>query len=247
MSMQVWSISDVGIVRKESPNEDTYLVEHLDENAVLIAVCDGMGGANAGEVASSMAANALRTTFTARYKKNMSDEKVTQALLSAVGEANRVVFETAAKNSELLGMGTTVVAAYCDKKHAVVANVGDSRCYLATEEGLKRITNDHSLVAEMIRRGEISPLEGQRHPSRNLITRALGVESAVKCDTFTTPVKTGEFLLLCSDGLHDQVCEPEIYYEIFEAGKPAEACANLAALANSRGGTDNTTLVLISF
>ncbi len=245
--MQVWSISDVGIVRKGSPNEDTYMVEHLDENVLLAAVYDGMGGANAGEVASAMASETFRAAFTARYKKGMADEKVQDALLAAAKEANHEVFEAATRDEQLLGMGTTVVAAYCDDRHAVVANIGDSRCYLVAEEGLKRITNDHSLVAEMIRRGEISPLEGQRHPSRNLITRALGVEPNVKCDIFVTPVKAGEFLLLCSDGLHDQVSEPEIYYEIFEAGKPADACANLAALANARGGSDNTTIVLISF
>lgn len=247
MSMQVWSVSDVGIVRRGSPNEDTYLIEHLDEHTILAVVCDGMGGANAGEVASAMATNTFCTVFAAQHKKNMSDEKLQQALVAGAAEANRQVFEAAARDSALLGMGTTLVAAYCDGHHAVVANVGDSRCYLVTEEGLKRITHDHSLVAEMIRRGEISPLEGQRHPSRNLITRALGVEPNVRCDTFVTPVKAGEFILLCSDGLHDQVSEPEIYYEIYETGKPAEACANLAALANARGGSDNTTIVLISF
>lgn len=247
MAIQVWAATDVGIVRRGSPNEDTYMIRDLNEDVLLAAVCDGMGGANAGEVASSMAAETFVKTFAARYKKTSSDDCLQDDLVRAVKAANTEVFEAAAANAELLGMGTTLVAACCDQRHAIVANVGDSRCYHVTEDGLKRVTNDHSLVAEMIRRGEISPLEAQRHPSRNLITRALGVDAAVKCDTFVTPVKKGEFILLCSDGLHDQVSEPEIYYEIYETGKPQEAPANLAALANSRGGSDNTTVVLISF
>ena len=245
--MQVWSITDVGIVRQGSPNEDTYLVEHLGENVLLAAVCDGMGGANAGEVASSMAADTFRQVFTARFKKNLSDDKLCENLVQSAKEANKAVFEASVKDKSLIGMGTTIVAACCDDSHAVVANIGDSRCYLVTEDGLKRVTSDHSLVAEMIKRGEISPLEAQRHPSRNLITRAIGVDPSVQCDTFITPVKAGEFILLCSDGLHDQVSEPEIYYEIYETGKPEEACTNLVKLANARGGSDNTTIVLISF
>ena len=247
MSIQIWSATDVGIVRKGAANEDTYMIEALPDGTLLAAVCDGMGGANAGEIASSIAAEAFRQGFAERYKKGLTDEKLQECLVQAAGEANELVFDTAAENLQMTGMGTTIVAAYCDDSHAVIANIGDSRCYLATEDGLRRMTNDHSLVAEMIKRGELSPLEGQRHPSRNLITRALGVDSKVKCDTFVTPVRQGEFVLLCSDGLHDQVSEPEIYYEIYETGKPEAACDNLVKLANARGGTDNITLVLISF
>ncbi len=247
MASQVWFATDVGVVRKGAPNEDTYLIEHLNDGTLLAAVCDGMGGANAGEVASSIAAEAFRQVFIDRYKKGASDEKHKDDLTQAAKEANKAVFDAAVEDRSLMGMGTTLAAAYCDSRHAIIANIGDSRCYHVTEDGLKRITEDHSLVAEMIKRGELSPLEGQRHPSRNLITRALGVEPTVKCDTFATSVKPGEFLLLCSDGLHDQVSEPEIYYEIYETGKPEAACHNLVELANARGGTDNITLVLISF
>lgn len=247
MAKEVWFATDVGVVRKGAPNEDTYLIEHLTDGALLAAVCDGMGGANAGEVASSIAAEAFRQGFVDRYKRNASDDRLREELVQSVKEANKAVFDAAVEDKTLLGMGTTIVAAYCDGTHAVIANVGDSRCYHVTEDGLKRITEDHSLVAEMIKRGELSPLEGQRHPSRNLITRALGVDPSVKCDTFVAAVKAGEFILLCSDGLHDQVSEPEIYYEIYETGKPQEACHNLIELANARGGSDNITLVLVAF
>lgn len=245
--MKVWTMTDVGIVRQGAPNEDACLVTELDTDVVLAAVCDGMGGANAGEVASAMAIEAYEQAFLNGYQKNASDSALEACIVNAVKAANTCVSEAAVKDKDLLGMGTTIVTAYCSSGRAVIGNVGDSRAYHVAEDGLRRVTTDHSLVSEMIRRGEISPLEAQRHPSRNLITRALGVEPTVRCDTFVCPVQEGEFLLLCSDGLHDQVSEPEIYYEIYESGHPEEACANLIRLANARGGRDNITIVLIAF
>lgn len=123
----------------------------------------------------------------------------------------------------------------------------DSRAYHITEDGIFKITEDHSLVSELVKSGQLSSMEARRHPSRNLITRALGVEPEVECDIYCCDVKKGEFILLCSDGLHDQVSEPEIYYEVYETGKPQSACENLVKTANQRGGSDNVTIVLIAF
>lgn len=244
--MQVWKISDVGISRRNNPNEDTYLLEETADGCLLAAVCDGMGGANAGEIASGLASKAFRETFLEDLG-GWNEEKLKKRMKDAVSKANKDVFDASAGDSGLAGMGTTIVAAFVNGEgQAVLANVGDSRAYLASEEGLVQLTQDHSLVNEMIIRGEISKLEAHRHPSRNLITRAVGVEPEVKCDTYSCAAKKGDFILLCSDGLSDQVSEPEIYYEIYESGHPELACQSLVDVANSRGGSDNITMILIA-
>lgn len=244
--MEVWKISDVGISRQGNPNEDTCFVETLGDGAVLAVVCDGMGGANAGEVASGMAAGAFRETFLDGYKK-WSRDGAKKRMIASVKSANDKVFDAAIKDDTLTGMGTTVVAAaVSDDGEAVLANVGDSRAYILTEDGIKQVTTDHSLVNEMIMRGEITKAEAHRHPSRNLITRAIGVEPEVKCDCYYIKVDRGDYLLLCSDGLNDQVSEPEIYYEVYESGHPETACRSLVEVANARGGSDNVTIILIA-
>ncbi len=244
--MQTWSASDVGVSRRDSPNEDTALLETLPDGSVLAAVCDGMGGANAGEVASSMAAEALREVFGGGVR-HWDQKTVCKKLIAGADEANRRVYDEAISRPELKGMGTTIVAAAVHPDgRAVVCNIGDSRAYHLTEFGMSQITVDHSLVSEMIRRGELTRGEAHRHPSRNLITRAVGVDPEVKCDTYYCAVKPGEYILLCSDGLHDQVSEPEIWYEVFESGRPEDACRNLVEVANNRGGRDNVTIILIA-
>lgn len=243
--MEVWGITDVGIVRSGSPNEDAYMIKHLEEDTLLAVVCDGMGGANAGEVASAIAIDVFKKYFESAGSECASKGK--EHLTKVICDANQAVFEASLKDDELTGMGTTVVAAICQENIAVLANVGDSRGYHITEDGISHITTDHSLVSEMLRKGEISQIDAHRHPSRNLITRALGVEPEVLCDTYLCPVKKGEYILLCSDGLNDQVSEPEIYYEVFESGHPEKAGENLVAVANSRGGSDNITIILIAF
>ncbi len=244
--MQTWTITDVGVSRQNSPNEDSLLLETMTDGSLLAAVCDGMGGANAGEVASSMAAEAFRTVYSSKFSR-WDQKDARRRLASAVDEANRRVFDAALEQPKLKGMGTTVVAAAIrDDGKAVICNVGDSRAYHLTEYGISQITSDHSLVNEMLLRGEITKGEAHRHPSRNLITRAIGVDPEVQCDTYYCTIRKGEYILLCSDGLHDQVSEPEIYYEVFESGHPEEACANLVQVANNRGGRDNISIILIA-
>ncbi|MBQ5814013.1 MAG: Stp1/IreP family PP2C-type Ser/Thr phosphatase [Clostridia bacterium] len=243
--MKIWNVTDVGVVRKGSPNEDTYMSETFEDGSIIAAVFDGMGGANAGEVASNMASGCFRRNFTEQYLKGERD--IAGIMISCTKKANAEVFEASSYERDLVGMGTTLVAAYCKENTAILANVGDSRAYLITDAGIRCITNDHSLVSEMVRMGELSQIEARKHPSRNIITRAIGVDPVVKCDTYECPVKEGEYILLCSDGLSDQVSDPEIYYEVYESGHPEEACENLVKVANSRGGSDNVTIVLISF
>ena len=144
-------------------------------------------------------------------------------------------------------MGTTMVAAVCGEGQALIGNVGDSRAYLLDDSGMRQITEDHSLVTELMKRGDLTSYQASRHPSRNVITRAMGADATVKCDTFLEPLKPGQFLLLCSDGLIREVTEPEIYYEIYQAEHPETACARLLDMAKSRGGRDNITMILIAY
>ena len=243
--MKAWKISDVGISRKGKPNEDICLLEDIGQGCMLGVVCDGMGGENAGEVASEMAATAFRQAFLRDYDR-WSASHVEKCLKTAIKEANDRVFQAAVNDTSFSGMGTTIVAAVIGGDgEAVLANVGDSRAYYINEEGISQITTDHSLVNELIIRGEISRIEAQRHPKRNLITRAIGADPRVRCDTYVKKIRRGDYILLCSDGLNDQVSGPEIYYEVYESGKPEQACENLVAIANSRGGSDNITIILI--
>lgn len=239
--MRAWAITDIGKAR--AVNEDAYCVkidEKTREKAAFI-LCDGMGGANAGEVASSTAIEA----FVENIVHNGTD--LERQIRDSVAYANRVVYDLSQSRPEYNGMGTTLVTMLCDGKHVCIGNVGDSRAYLIRESGIQQITADHSLVSEMIRLGELTAEEAQHHPSRNVITRALGAEPAVKCDVFSLQVQPGDYVLMCSDGLTNHVSDPELFYEVFHTGHPEHACQVLTDIANNRGGQDNITIVLVSF
>ncbi len=244
--MKAWGLTDVGVVREV--NQDTFRME-LDSAAArgLFLVCDGMGGAKAGEVASGLAADAFLNSLQTAWKEPGKPESLKGRLLEAYDQVNEVIFDASRLNEDYAGMGTTMVSAICGENGVLVGNVGDSRAYLLTENGMQQITEDHSLVTELMKRGDLTPYQASRHPSRNVITRAMGAEATVKCDTFTVPVKTGQFLLLCSDGLTREVTEPEIYYEVYQTEQPETACDRLMALAKHRGGHDNITLILVQF
>lgn len=244
--MNAWGKTDPGVVRES--NEDSYtLWVSEDGGRGLFAVCDGMGGANAGEVASRMAADAF-CEVTAPLKEGAFTLRTAQKRLQEAADlANGRIYAASRENPEQAGMGTTMVTVTCNAYSVAVGNIGDSRAYLADDEGLHQLTVDHSLVSEMIRRGELTPLQAMRHPSRNVITRALGVEGQVPCDLFTLEAKPGNMLLLCSDGLVSEVTDPEIYYEIYQSGDPAGACDRLIETARARGGHDNITAVLAAF
>ncbi len=240
--MKAWGLTDIGNVREV--NQDTYRIQCRDDGtAGVFLVCDGMGGANAGEVASTMAAEALLNALSDSWQRGGSREGLRQAYAAA----NETVFDAAQSNEDYAGMGTTMVTAVCAGDRALIANVGDSRAYFLDENGLRQITEDHSLVGELMKRGDLTPYQASRHPSRNVITRAIGADASVRCDVFEETLQPGQFLLLCSDGLTREVTEPEIYYEIFQAEHPETACRRLVDLAKNRGGRDNITLLLIMF
>ncbi len=244
--MKAWGLTDVGVVREV--NQDTFRMEYdAQTGRGLFLVCDGMGGANAGEVASGLAADAFLNCMQSVWKEPGKPDGLKDRLLEAYDQVNEVVFDASQMNPAFAGMGTTMVCAICGEGRALIGNVGDSRAYLLTEQGMTQITEDHSLVTELVKRGDLTPYQASRHPSRNVITRAMGAEATVKCDTFTAEAKPGEFLLLCSDGLIREVTEPEIYYEIFQAERSDSAAARLLDMAKHRGGHDNITMILIQF
>jgi protein phosphatase len=198
-------------------------------------------------VASGLAADAFVQSMDNCWKERFDSTDFKKRLLEGYTQANEVIYDASRANSDYAGMGTTMVAAICGDGQMLVGNVGDSRAYFLDETGMRQITEDHSLVTELMKRGDLTPYQASRHPSRNVITRAMGADATVQCDTFAETVKPGNFLLLCSDGLIREVTEPEIYYEVFQAEHPETACARLLEMAKSRGGRDNITVVLIGF
>lgn len=240
--MEIWGITDKGAVRKQ--NQDAYRVECLGEGLVLGVVCDGMGGALAGNVASSLAVQSFWDTAAARCAGGLPD-RPEQVLRDALAVSNEEVYRRSQEDEDCRGMGTTLVAVLTDGRRAWVLNVGDSRCYLADREAIRQVSRDHSLVEMLIARGEITPEQARSHPHKNLITRALGVESTVTPDVFELDCKQGDFFLLCSDGLSNQVTGQEILYEIIHGGEPDDCCQRLLDIALSRGAPDNVTAVLV--
>lgn len=241
--MNVWTITDIGVVRQQ--NQDACRVESLSPEQVLLMVCDGMGGARAGNIASELAVGAFGDAVLERLNDPERAGDPGAVLLESVEAANRVVCHRANTDPACLGMGTTLVAALVTDQTCYVVNVGDSRAYLASADGIRRITRDHSLVEDLVERGEITPDQARTHPQKNLITRALGTMESAKADLFEEPRVPGSFLLLCSDGLSNVVTDQEILYEIIHGGEPSDCCKRLLDTALQRGAPDNVTAVLL--
>jgi protein phosphatase len=230
MNFSVGARSDVGRGRPE--NEDRYLVDHEDR---LYAVADGMGGHRAGEVASATAIDALQAAFAEGA-----------ALDQAVGEANAAVFEKASTNLDMRGMGTTLTAAaLLDDHRVLLGHVGDSRAYLMRDGAVTQITEDHSLVEQLVREGRLSPEEAASHPQKAIITRALGIDPEVEVDTYPVDLRPGDRLLLCSDGLTNMLTDTTIAGVLRRQPDPQQAADMLVDLANEAGGDDNITVVVI--
>lgn len=241
--MQYWSLTDPGCVRTQ--NQDAYQVVQLDRSTLLCVVCDGMGGAKAGNVASALAADVFVDEVKHNYRGSMGTEPLNQMLDQAVRQANFTVFDKSNQSEEFAGMGTTLVAALIHGKSVTVVNVGDSRVYRVNEDGIFQITLDHSLVQLMIQRGELTPERAKTFPGKNYITRAIGTEPTVKCDIFHMDLKRGDSLLLCSDGLTNLVHDQEILFEIVHGISKKNCCDRLLTIAKNRGAPDNVTSILV--
>lgn len=242
--MQGWGLTDVGCVRKQ--NQDAFQIVRLDRNTLLCVVCDGMGGAKSGNVASSLAAEVFVQEVQRCWGPRMDWDKSDMALRSALKLANFTVYDQAVQFEEFAGMGTTLVAALVRKGQASILNVGDSRAYHINEDGIRQITRDHSLVQMMVDRGDLTAEQAKNYPGKNLITRAVGTDSAVLFDLFRQEVKRGDFLLLCTDGLSNLLEDQEILFEVVHGVNKRHCCKRLLDIATSRGSPDNVTSVLIS-
>ena len=241
--MQSWGLTDPGCVRKQ--NQDAYQIEQLDRNTMLCVVCDGMGGAKSGNIASRLASEVFVEEVKRSWKPGMEQDKVDQMLRSAVKLANFTVYDQAAQFEEFEGMGTTLVAALIRGKKATVVNVGDSRCYGIDRGGIHQISRDHSLVQLMVDRGELTPEMSKSYPGKNLITRAIGTEPIVLCDLFHEEVSKGDYLLLCSDGLSNMMDDQEILFEVVHGVNKKQCCKRLLDIAKNRGAPDNVTGILV--
>lgn len=241
--MQYWALSDTGCVR--SQNQDAYRVEELDRSTTLCVVCDGMGGAKSGNVASSLAVEVFVEDVRNRWKPGMKTEETDQVLRAAVKLANFTVYDQAMQFEEFNGMGTTLVAALIHGQSVTVVNVGDSRAYRVNQEGIRRLTVDHSLVELMLERGELTPEQARNYPGKNFITRAIGTDLQVVCDIFHVDVERGDWLLLCSDGLTNTMDDQEILFEVIHGVNKQFCCQRLLDIAKNRGAPDNVTSVLV--
>jgi protein phosphatase len=239
-----WAVTDKG--EKRADNQDYHHLELSYANGLgVCVVCDGMGGAKSGNIASKTAADAFINDLRLQLKSGMNRKGIKSALALAVSSANLQVYEKAQTDPVFYGMGTTLVGAVVTPDSAVIINVGDSRAYHITDDGIFQITRDHSLIEDLIERGEITREEGKTHPSKHLITRVLGTEDTVLPDLFSVELNEGDCLLLCSDGLNGVVEDQEILFEVLHGGDPAMACERLKDMANGKGGPDNITVVLV--
>ncbi len=242
--MQYWGLTDPGCIRPQ--NQDTYRIEMLDKHTVLCVVCDGMGGAKSGDVASALAVETFTNEIKNTYNGDMDGEAVENVLREAVDKANFAVYDKAKHCEEYTGMGTTLVAVLVQNKRATFVNVGDSRGYYIAAEGIRQITKDHSLVQMMVIRGELTPEQAKTYPGKNFITRAIGTESVVECDISSISIKKGNYILLCTDGLSNLLDEQELLYEVAHEGQPDQCCQRLLEIAKKRGAPDNVTSTLVA-
>ncbi|MGZ4312756.1 MAG: Stp1/IreP family PP2C-type Ser/Thr phosphatase, partial [Solirubrobacteraceae bacterium] len=225
----IWK-TDTGRQRRD--NEDNAFVR-----APLFVVADGMGGAQAGEVASKLAVEEFHEALP---DQGSAEERLTDRIRAA----NRRIFDLSRTEHEHAGMGTTLTAAYLDDDHLAVAHVGDSRAYIFRDGELGRLTQDHSLVEELLRQGKLTEEQAAEHPQRSIITRALGIEGDVEVDTWSYPVQAGDVVLLCSDGLTSMIGEEQIVQILRSERSLDRAADRLIGAANDAGGRDNITVVL---
>lgn len=246
MIVEVYGLMDIG--KRRELNEDSYKIIGFAENEPrgLCVLADGMGGHNAGEVASRTAVEVITEELGEKLGEE-NDEKINFNIAAAIDFANSKVYEMSIGNPEQAGMGTTTVIAYVKDDSVRIANIGDSRAYAVSEKKICKITTDHSVVEQLVKNGTISPEEARVHPDKNLITRALGTEEFVDADFYDYKPKEGEVVLLCSDGLTEMLYEDEIKDIINNAGSMKDAVEKLVEKANDNGGVDNITVICIQF
>ncbi len=240
--MNLFALSNVGKIRQD--NQDSFRFEKIGEEQAAFVVCDGMGGAQAGQVASSVAAEVFLSQLRDYVREKMTLRYMESTLLNALRFACFETYQKANSAPEFFGMGTTLVGGLYHEGQVLLANIGDSRAYLCDGEGLKRLTRDHSFVEELVQMGEITEEQARSHPRRNIITRALGPERRPQPDLYPFTMEKGQKLLLCSDGLSGMVEDKEIE-AILRDTEEDRICEKLIEKANENGGTDNITVLVV--
>lgn len=237
--------SDIGKVR--SVNEDSCWSAQPGGDTALAVVADGMGGHQAGDVASQMAISVFRDLFQQNAaKESFSPDERKMLLRQAITMANEAIYEVASRNDQYYNMGTTIVAAMLDSSYAVIGHVGDSRAYRIANGGIEQLTEDHTLVNELLKSGQLSAEEAANHPRRNVLTRAVGTDASTEIDIQSIPWRAGDILMLCSDGLTNMVSEELMIATIANEELSLDARADkLIQLALQAGGDDNITVVLL--
>ncbi len=230
--MRIGVMTDIGKARRT--NEDAFLAE-----PPWFAVADGMGGHAAGDVASRLAIEAVRSFVAGR------EDPAETVIVEAIRKANGMIWRRSQENRWLDGMGTTLTLMKVESGRCVIGHVGDSRGYLVRDGAVRRLTTDHSVVEELVRTGTLSERDALEHPQRNLLTRALGANPDVQVDLVTEPLMAGDRLLLCTDGLTAVVLDHELGEILTEEAEPEKAAARLVQIANARGGPDNITVVVL--
>ena len=240
--MMIYGATDIGMVRRE--NQDSYDIRtDFPSGHVACVVCDGMGGPAGGRQASGIAVRAYMDCLSRRLEPGMDTPELRKLSREAVSEANHAVWN-AAQEMGYPSMGTTLVAAIACTSGVLISNVGDSRAYYLSDTQIFRVTRDHSVVQDMVERGEICEEEARIHPKRNLITRALGPDDTVECDNYVCQLRRNDALLLCSDGLVNTLTDAEML-AIVRQSPPEDCPARLIDAARTRGAPDNVTVVLM--
>ena len=240
--MQLWGLTDPGNLREQ--NQDSYAMLSFSRDRSLMIVCDGMGGAKSGNVASSLAVDVFTDEVRRCQKSGLAPERAAEILRGALELANKAVYEQAQLSDDFAGMGTTLVAALILKDTAVIINVGDSRAYLFTPDGVQLLTIDHSIVEYMVQRGELTQEQAKNHPGKNVITRAVGTEPSVEGDIYIQKLHRDDCLLLCSDGLSNVMADQEMLFEVAHGVRKSDCCQRLLRIAKNRGAPDNVTVAM---
>lgn len=241
--MKIVAKTDIGLVRNQ--NQDSYAAGELAGGVVWAVVCDGMGGTSGGAVASSLAVKMISEKITSCYYDGMSDLSIKNMLVSVVENANLCIYEMSLTSEEFSGMGTTVVAIIISNSNIYIAHAGDSRAYRISKDEMFQMTKDHSVVQRMVENGEITAAEAKEHPSKHIITRALGVDPDIRADFCQETMEQGDVVIICTDGLTNYVSVEDIF-KLTSDGHYYEFADRLVNLANKNGGGDNITVVAIA-
>ncbi len=243
--MQYYGITDIGMQRKE--NQDRICFPENDDDIKLFIVADGMGGANAGEVASKMAIEYAKEVILSGYEEAKDErEKIEDLLSKAILGANNYVYNKSIENKEYSGMGTTLSIALIIKNKVYIGHVGDSRIYRIRKNIIRQLTRDHSYVQALVKSGTITKAEAENHPQKNMLLKVVGCEKNVEPDIMVKGFLKDDILLMCSDGLTNMIATDEIYEEILEnKSNVKKACDKLVNLAKSNGGYDNISVILV--